>query len=49
MMTGFKEPIVDGALNYGSLGSVLKPFQISDLLVWIDRATKTAAREHMLD
>src|SRR6185312_15237391 len=32
MMTGFKEPIVDVALKYGSLGS----FQISDLLVWID-------------
>jgi len=43
MMTGFKEPIVNVALKYGSLGLIMKPFQMSDLLVWIDGVTKIAA------
>jgi DNA-binding response OmpR family regulator len=43
MMTGFKEPIVNVALQNGLLGLILKPFQMSDLLAWIDGVTKLVA------
>jgi CheY-like chemotaxis protein len=43
MMTGFKQPIVDQALQNGLLGLILKPFAMSDLLVWIDGVTKLVA------
>ncbi len=40
LMTGFKEPIVDRALQNGALGVLQKPFQLSDLLAELEGATK---------
>ena len=36
LMTGFKEPNVNKALQHGVLGLLLKPFPLSELLAWID-------------
>ena len=38
MMTGLWEPLVERALQAGALCLLQKPFNLADLLVWIDRA-----------
>jgi CheY-like chemotaxis protein len=38
MMTGFREPILDRALQAGAEGPLLKPFSIKDMLKTIDGA-----------
>ena len=43
LMTGFKEPIVNKALQYGVAGLLLKPFPLAELLAWIDGVGREAA------
>lgn len=43
LMTGFREPIVNKALQYGVVGLLLKPFPLSELLAWIDGTIREAA------
>ena len=38
MMTGFREPILDRALQAGAEGPLLKPFSIKDMLQTIETA-----------
>jgi CheY-like chemotaxis protein len=38
MMTGFREPILDRALEAGAEGPLLKPFRIKDMLQTIEAA-----------
>jgi DNA-binding NarL/FixJ family response regulator len=38
MMTGFREPILDRALQAGAEGTLLKPFSIKDMLQTIETA-----------
>ena len=43
LMTGFKEPNVNMALQHGAIGLLLKPFPVSEVLAWIDGAIREAA------
>lgn len=44
LMTGLREPIVDGALHAGALHLLHKPFPLSELLFCIDRALADVSR-----
>jgi two-component system, NtrC family, response regulator HydG len=44
LMTGFREPVVDQALESGALGLLLKPFHVTDLLARIQESIDPTAR-----